>query len=208
MKTSITTLMAMIAGSCIVAAAGIYPPITTTDGKTYDHITTQRTDPDGLYIEYTLPGNGMGAAKVKFSRLSSRLRKLCGYNASAGRQYEEDAYAGELAYQAWADQQAAARQKAKADAYAYEVQEATMMAQQAPAPGLQAATATHLIIYSGGAIYSGPGQGNSRTVTTYQGFVPQTPSISPPAFNTRKTELLPGNPSFSRSFSMGSARMR
>ena len=34
--------------------------ITTTDGVTYNNITAQRADPDGLYLEYALPGRRRG----------------------------------------------------------------------------------------------------------------------------------------------------
>jgi hypothetical protein len=196
MKITIATLLAMVAGCGLAVAAGIYPPITTMDGKTYDHITAQRTDPDGLYIEYTLPGNGMGVAKVKFSRLSARLRKLCGYNAEAGREYEDDAYAGVLAYQNWVDERQAARKQAQAEAYAYQVQQAAMIAQLAlaPAPAAPAPRAMESQFYSLGSLTGRGDASSAQTVTAYQDFDPQARLIGPS--------------SFSRSFSAAPSRSR
>jgi hypothetical protein len=62
--------------------------LSTTDGVTYNNITTQRVDPDGLYIEYTLPGGGLGMSKVKFSRLSTDLQKQFGFDAAKAHEYE------------------------------------------------------------------------------------------------------------------------
>jgi hypothetical protein len=77
MKAKITSLslMIMLAAGRLAMATDTFPAITTTDGKTYDHITAQRTDPDGLYIEYAPGGKGMGGAKLKFNRLSADLQK-------------------------------------------------------------------------------------------------------------------------------------
>ena len=76
MKTtcSVALLAIALTFACRVSlAADNFPALTTTDGKTYDHISVQRADPDGLYIEYTLPGNGVGSAKVKFTRPVRRV---------------------------------------------------------------------------------------------------------------------------------------
>ena len=62
--------------------------LTTTDGATYKDITTQRADPDGLYIEYSLPGGGVGMSKVKFSRLSAEQQKQFGFDAAKAHEYE------------------------------------------------------------------------------------------------------------------------
>ncbi|HTA31310.1 MAG TPA: hypothetical protein VK731_12540 [Candidatus Cybelea sp.] len=62
--------------------------LTTTDGATYNNITAQRVDPDGLYIEYTTAGGGLGMSKVKFSRLSSDQQKQFGFDPAKAREYE------------------------------------------------------------------------------------------------------------------------
>lgn len=71
-------------GVCLQAGA---TSITTTDGKTYNDITSQRVDPDGVYIEYTLAGGGIGMSKVKFARLSEDQQKQYGYNAANAAAY-------------------------------------------------------------------------------------------------------------------------
>ena len=69
---SLIAIALTVAGR-VSLAADTFPALSTTDGKTYDHISVQRADPDGLYIEYTLPGNGVGSAKVKFTRPVRRV---------------------------------------------------------------------------------------------------------------------------------------
>src|SRR5579862_263584 len=83
MKTMILALIAL--GLCARAQS---ISLSTTDGATYNHITAQRVDPDGLYIEYTLPGGGIGMSKVKFSRLSSEQQKQFGYEPAKAHEYE------------------------------------------------------------------------------------------------------------------------
>lgn len=83
MKTSILALIAL--GLC---ASTYADSLVTTDGARYDNITFKRADPDGLYIEYTLPDNGMGLAKVKFNRLSADEQKQFGYDATKAKDYE------------------------------------------------------------------------------------------------------------------------
>jgi hypothetical protein len=62
--------------------------LSTTDGTTYDNVTKQRIDPDGLYIEYKLPGGGLGMSKVKYDRLSADQQKQFGFDAAKARDYE------------------------------------------------------------------------------------------------------------------------
>lgn len=62
--------------------------LTTADGVTYNNITTERVDPDGLYIEYSLPGGGVAMSKIKFSRLSADQQKQFGFDAAKARDYE------------------------------------------------------------------------------------------------------------------------
>ena len=80
---NIKNIIALIGlGLCVQAEAA---SLSTTDGTTYDHITTQRIDPDGLYIEYTPPGGGIGMSKVKFSRLSEDQQRQFGYDADKAK---------------------------------------------------------------------------------------------------------------------------
>ncbi len=204
MKAMITTLVAMTAACGVAVAADTFPAITTTDGKTYDHITAQRADPDGLYIEYTLSGNGMGSAKVKFSRLSADLQKQYGYDADASKKYEDDAYKAALDFQAWAEKQDAAAQKARADAAARELQEETLMAQMAqrfPVPAQQATMG--LEPYGGGYPYGGAwpygiygrfAPANSWTGSTFRGLLPQDRLFTPLGFQPTKTQVVSATP--------------
>jgi TRAP-type C4-dicarboxylate transport system substrate-binding protein len=83
MKARILILMAL--GLCASIHA---ETLSTTDGTRYDNITFKRVDPDGLYVEYVLPGNGLGMTKVKFSRLSDDQRKEFGYDATKAKDFE------------------------------------------------------------------------------------------------------------------------
>lgn len=83
MKALILALITL--GLCAPARSA---SLTTVDGVTYNHITTQRVDPDGLFIEYTLPDGGLGMAKVKFSRLSAEQQKQFGYDPKKAQEYE------------------------------------------------------------------------------------------------------------------------
>jgi len=83
MKTAIVALIAL--GLCAQAKS---TTLSTADGTTYNNISQQRVDPDGLYIEYTLPNGGVGMSKVKFSRLSRDQQKEFGFDASKAKDYE------------------------------------------------------------------------------------------------------------------------
>src|ERR1700678_1668743 len=83
MKAALFVLIAL--GLC---ASAWSRSLTTTDGATYNNISTQRVDPDGLYIEYALPGGGVGMSKIKFSRLSADQQKQFGFDATKAREYE------------------------------------------------------------------------------------------------------------------------
>jgi hypothetical protein len=82
-----TILLALIASS--LCAQAQYLNLTTRDGATYTDITAQRVDPDGLYIEYTLPGGGFGVSKIKFARLSRAEQKKFGFDPAKAYDYEE-----------------------------------------------------------------------------------------------------------------------
>ncbi len=85
MKAKVLVLITLGFCLCVSARAA---SISTTDGETYNNITKQRVDPDGLYIEYKLPAGGLGMSKVKFSRLSPELQKQYGYDATKAHDYE------------------------------------------------------------------------------------------------------------------------
>lgn len=76
-----------LVGVAFLAQAGA-ESLSTMDGVTYDNITAKRADPDGLYIEYTPAGGGIGMSKIKFSRLSADQQKQFGYDATKARDYE------------------------------------------------------------------------------------------------------------------------
>lgn len=62
--------------------------LSTTDGATFDKISFKRVEPDGLYIEYTPPGGGVGMSKIKFSRLSPEQQKEFRYDPDKAKDYE------------------------------------------------------------------------------------------------------------------------
>ncbi len=210
MKAKIATLMAMAVVCRSAMAIDAFPAITTTDGKTYDHITAQRVDPDGLYIEYAPTGTGMGSAKLRFSRLSGDLQKQYGYDADAAKKYEDETYKATVAFRAWADQQEAARQKAQAEAAARELQEETMLAQRlpvpvAPAPADSGNYGGGMTYYEGGLGYSvgSPFNRFSRpgqfTGSTFKGTVPFDQLFTPIGFNPNRTQVQPTTPRSGRS---------
>jgi hypothetical protein len=202
MKAHIATFLAMAAGVRLAMATDTFPAITTMDGKTYDHITAQRADPDGLYIEYAPGGKGMGSAKLKFNRLSADLQKQYGYDADAARKYEDETYKATLTFQTWADQQEAAHQKALADAAARELQEETILAQRMPVP--TAPTPVDPGTYGGGSSYYDGGwsygsvgsfnRPNHFTGSTFRGNVPFDQLYTPLGFSPTKTQVLPATP--------------
>jgi hypothetical protein len=204
MKAKITILIGLIAACRVAMATDTFPAITTTDGKTYDHITAQRADPDGLYIEYAPGGKGMGSAKLKFARLSNDLRKQYGYDANAAKKYEDETYRATLAFRTWADQQEAARQKAQADAAARELQEEAILAQNMPVPAAQppmdSGTYDAGLPYDGGWSYGGVGSFNQFnrakhfTGSTFRGNVPFDQLFTPLGFNPNKTQFMPATP--------------
>lgn len=123
------------------AAQAQYARLTTADGDTYTGITYQRVDPDGLYIEYKLPGGGLGMSKIKCGRLPDALQKQYGFTVAAARGYEaavaqaNDDLAKDLTRRYEAERAARARRDAEnANAYpARMAQIARINAEQAAA---------------------------------------------------------------------------
>ena len=85
MKRIIITLAAL--ALCVQARAQDNT-LSTTDGISYTGITLKRIEPDGMYIEYTIPGGGIGMSKIKFERLSGAIRSQFGYSETAAHDYE------------------------------------------------------------------------------------------------------------------------
>jgi hypothetical protein len=85
MKKFIITLGAL---ALCAAAQAQYRTLTTMDGETFTGISYQRIEPDGVYIEYTLPRGGIGMSKVKCGRLPRALQKQYGFTVTAARDYE------------------------------------------------------------------------------------------------------------------------
>jgi hypothetical protein len=212
MKARIATLMALTAACRVALAADTMPAITTTDGKTYDHITAQRVDPDGLYIEYAPGGKGMGCAKLKFNRLSPDMQKEYGYDADAAKKYEDDTYKATLAFQSWAEQQDAAGQKARADAAARDLQEETILPQPIPVAADQAPA--DYANYGGGWYYGGAlrygrqARRNTWTGAAFQGAVPQDRLVTPQGFSPTRTQFFSATPRAGQNFGTASARQR
>ncbi len=115
MKTFILALMGL--GFCIQVKG---ESLSTIDGATYDNITTKRADPDGLYIEYTPAGGGLGMSKIKFSRLSPDQQKQFGYEPAIARDFEIKAA---RAMEDWRQQNLRLEQLGKAEREAREARE-------------------------------------------------------------------------------------
>jgi S1-C subfamily serine protease len=64
--------------------------ITTRDGTTYQGVTVQKVDPDGLMVEYRLANGGTGLAKLKFPDLPASLQEKFGYDAEKAAAFEAE----------------------------------------------------------------------------------------------------------------------
>lgn len=188
-------LLAALAASPVLATTP--SSLQTTDGTTYNHISNLRADPDGLYIEYIIPGGGFGSAKVKFGRLSTDLQKQYGYDSDAAKKFEDDNYKASVAYRAWADQQDAIHQKAMADMAARDFQEEIILAQRPPMlpvvdqPAGDSSGSGYLDSYAGGYPFGLLAPRNAWTGSTFRGMVPQDQLFTPLGFNPNKTQAIP-----------------
>jgi hypothetical protein len=70
------------------ANAELPSTITTTDGATYNGVSLIRVEPDGYLVNYQPVKNGMGVAKIKFSRLSADQQKQSGYDPQKAHEFE------------------------------------------------------------------------------------------------------------------------
>jgi hypothetical protein len=84
MKTVILALIGL--GLCVHASAD--NSLFTMDGVAYKNITSLRADPNGVLIEYNLPGGGLGISKVKFTRLTPEQQQRFGYDAAKAKDFE------------------------------------------------------------------------------------------------------------------------
>jgi len=86
--------------------------ITTLDGKTYDKVTLEKVDPDGLLVSFAPAEGGSGTAKLKFRNLSPDLRERFGYDPARASDYETAQARGEATWlarsAAWTEQRQAA----------------------------------------------------------------------------------------------------
>ena len=95
--------------------------LSATDGATFDKISFKRVEPDGLYIEYTPPGGGVGMSKIKFSRLSPEQQKVFGYDPDKAKDFESKAA---KAAEDWRQENLRSEQAAKAEILARQARKA------------------------------------------------------------------------------------
>ncbi len=206
-------ILTVCAGTAFAAESSL----TTTDGRTYDHISSLRADPDGLYIEYTTPRGGLGSAKVKFTRLSADQQKQYGYNADAAQKYEEGAARAVQSYLVFVKKQDEARQKAQSERAALELQEETLAAQRqvAAAKAAEAARAAKAAEaaaraaqnsgaampyytpdddYGYGLGIVAPASPRAFTGESYQGNFPYGTLFTPLGFQPAKPQSTPATP--------------
>jgi hypothetical protein len=61
--------------------------ITTTDGVTYKSVGILKAEPDGLVVEHSVQGGGIGVAKLRFENLSADLQQRYGYDIEKAAAY-------------------------------------------------------------------------------------------------------------------------
>ncbi len=86
--------------------------ITTLDGKSYQGVTVQRIDPDGLTIGYAAVGGGTSIAKIKFKNLPEDLQRQYKYDPDQAAAYEAKQAQGMAAWRAQQQKQDAAAKQA------------------------------------------------------------------------------------------------
>jgi hypothetical protein len=90
---------ARVLGGCLfvviaVSLRGGETNIVTRDGKTYLNAVVQRTDPDGIVIQYKPEYGGVGVAKLKFNNLSDALQQDHRYDPSKALIFERNQASG------------------------------------------------------------------------------------------------------------------
>jgi hypothetical protein len=111
--------LAAAASSRTQSAPRHFASINTLDGKTYEGVTVQKIQPDGLLVEFNTPGGGFGTAKIKFRNLPPSVRDQYGFDAHQAEAFEKSQAEGERVWyarnEAWAErnQAAAAAQRAR-----------------------------------------------------------------------------------------------
>ncbi len=94
--------------------------IRTLEGVSYKSVRVLKAEPDGLLVEHSPQGGGIGVARLKFENLSNDLRQRYGYDAQRAAAYraeraEMEAELGKRLWeQHWRDL-AAARAKLESD---------------------------------------------------------------------------------------------
>jgi hypothetical protein len=83
--------------------------VVTTDGTVYNQVKLLRVEPDGLAVEFTPQGGGIGMGKIRFARLPADLQHRYGYDAKKVAAYEAEQARGkaQLTAKMWADFQVA-----------------------------------------------------------------------------------------------------
>lgn len=89
-----------------------FAKLTTLDGKTYEQVSVQKVQPDGLLVEFNLPGGGFGTAKLKFRNLPETVRERYSYDPRQAEAFEaaqaEGAKVWAARHEAWAERREAA----------------------------------------------------------------------------------------------------
>jgi hypothetical protein len=196
-SVSATRLAKALPGLLLLIGLGLCPQarsedLTTVDGTTYHNITAQRADPDGLYVEYTPTGGGLGLAKVKFSRLTADQQKQFGYDPGKARDYEAQVA---KATEDWRQQTLRSEQVAQAQRAAQQAQQieserlmndrimAMAQLKQAEAQGTSGGVGEGYGWSSGGGygFFGQPEIGRRvRASTVYAPLVPPAPPIIVP----------------------------
>lgn len=171
--------------------------ITTLDGKSFEEVTVQKIQPDGLLVEFNLPGGGFGTAKLKFRNLPASVRERYGYEPREAEAFEAALAKGEQAWaaqnEAWNERREVAlaeqmareerlRDKARSDEAFRLAAERARAEQQAPPPQYSP--------YGSGFWYPGawypisprnPHHHHRPGPPPHQGFPQQAPQSLPPS---------------------------
>src|SRR4051812_29403165 len=101
------------AESVKASSAKLPDRITTLDGKTYEKVTLEKVDPDGLLVSFAPAEGGSGTAKLKFRNLSPELREQFRYDPARASEYENARAHGQATWLAesaiWAEQRSQAQ---------------------------------------------------------------------------------------------------